>query len=257
MPAAPRGGARSTSRARCLPPLFAPRCPLTVHVDIQDNVGIVTLDRPHRAHAYDRALLEALQAAVDGLRARVPVLLLQSTGHRAFCGGADLEALGQADPLDALDLLSQRVFDAIARSPVVSVCAVHGAAVAGGFELALACDLRVVGPAARFQLPETGIGLIPAAGGCTRLPRLVGPSVAKQLILAGQSLDAEAAVHHGLAMGPEPDCRAAARALCDQLQARDPVALRLAKGIIDRDTGAGSLADERVAEALLYARRQA
>lgn len=229
---------------------------MPVRVDIEEGVGLLTLDRPGRAHAYDRTMLEQLHAGIRRLRTSVPVVLVQSTGDRAFCGGADLQQLGEADPLDALDLYSQEVFDTLARSPLISVCAVQGPAVGGGCELALACDLRVVGTEAAFRLPETRLGLIPAAGGCTRLPRLVGPSVAKQVILAGEQLTAAQAAHYGLAIGPVDDPRAVARALCQSLLARDPVALRLAKGIIDGDSLGSSLADERVAEALLYSRRQ-
>jgi enoyl-CoA hydratase/carnithine racemase len=230
---------------------------MPIHVAIHERVGALTLDRPRKAHAYDTPHLRALAAGLAQLVADGAVaVVIGSTGDGAFCGGADLDALTGKGPLDALDLLSQRVFDEIARAPVVTIAALHGAAVAGGCELALACDLRVVGPKARFTLPETRLGLIPAAGGCTRLPRLVGPSVAKQVILAGRSLSAEDAARFGLAIGPVDDARAEARALAERVVAHhDPVALRLAKGVIDADDDQASLQAERVAEALLYARR--
>jgi enoyl-CoA hydratase/carnithine racemase len=217
--------------------------------------GQITLQRPHRAHAYDRATLLALREARAALEAEVHVVVLCADGDGAFCAGADREALAAASPVDALDLLSQRVFDELARSPMVSVAAVHGPAVAGGCELALACDLRVIGPRARFSLPETGLGLVPAAGGCTRLARLVGGSLARDVILGGATIDADRAAQAGLGRGPVNDPRAAARALAGQLCQRDPVALRLAKLILDGDGGAASLSLERVAEALLYSRR--
>lgn len=230
---------------------------MPVHHDISAAVGLLTLDRPRCAHAYDRAHLLALR---DGFRALgaagARVVVVQSTGDRAFCGGADLRAMGQATPEDALDLLSQAVFAELADSPIVTVAAVHGAAIAGGCELALACDLRVVGPSARFALPETALGLVPAAGGCTRLARLVGQSIARQVILAGAVLSADQAVAFGLAMGPvADDARAAARELAATVAERDPVALRLAKGILGMDGRHASLQAERVAEAVLYGRK--
>lgn len=229
--------------------------PITARV--QDGVGILCLDRPHRANAYDRAHLDALDRALDDLvGAGARALLIEAAGDRAFCGGADLDELAQHGPLDALDLRSQQVFDRIARCPLVSVAAVHGPAVAGGCELALACDLRVVGPQARFSLPETALGLIPSAGGTTRLTALVGPSVARQVILAGRVLDATQAVALGLAMELAPDPRARGRELAAQVATRDPLALRLAKEIIAGDPAA-SLRAERLAEALLYTRRPA
>lgn len=231
---------------------------MPLHVDIHERVGTLTLARPERAHAYDTAHLQRLAAGVRELaEAGVVAAVVRSTGDRAFCGGADLEELRTRGPEHALDLLSQRVFDALARAPFVSIAAIQGPAVAGGFELALACDLRVVGPRARLSLPEVSLGLIPSAGGCSRLPRLVGGSVARQVILAGRALSAEEAVSLGLALGPADDPTAEARRLAEALaRSPEPLALRLAKGVLDGDLAA-SLREERLAEAVLYARRQA
>jgi len=228
---------------------------MAIEVEVKQGIGQLILDRPRRAHAYDAAHLDALAAGIAELEAQVHVVVLSSTGEGAFCGGADLKALAAADPLDALDLQSQRVFTALARSRMVSVVAVQGPAVAGGCELALACDLRVVGPRASFRLPETELGIIPSAGGCTRLTRLVGPAVAKQVILAGRELTADEAVSFGLALVQSPTPLQRALTLAHTLAARDPVALRLAKQIIDRGEDPASLDAERVAEALLYSRR--
>ena len=230
---------------------------MSVLVDMRGGVGVLTLDRPQKAHAYSRTMLQALDVGFTRLEAQASVVVVQSTGEGAFCGGADLNELQHADPLSALDLASQRLFNRIAASPCLTIAAVQGAAIAGGCELALACDLRVVGPNARFALPEVSHGLIPSAGGCTRLTRLCGASVAKQVILFGRMLSATEAVQLGLAMGPTdaPRGRAleiAARATTDF----DPIALRLAKQIIDRGEDTGSLDAERVAESLLYQRRR-
>lgn len=231
---------------------------MPLHVDIHERVGTLTLARPERAHAYDTAHLQMLAVGVRELiDAGVVAAVIRSSGDRAFCGGADLHELRGRSAEDALDLLSQRVFDELARAPFVSVAAIQGPAVAGGFELALACDLRVVGPQARFSLPEVSLGLIPSAGGSTRLPRLVGASVAKQVILAGRTLSAAEACALGLALGPVDDPKAEARALADRMAAApDPLALQLAKGVLDADLAA-SLRQERLAEAILYGRKAA
>lgn len=229
---------------------------MAVHVDIQGNIGLLTIDRPERAHAYDRTALEGISSGFSELEAHCSTIVIQSTGDRAFCSGADLHEMTEATPLDALDLFSQRVFNTIARSPVVSVVAVQGAAIAGGFELALACDIRIAGPKARFELPETALGLVPSAGGSTRLTRQVGPSLAKQVILAGRSLNADEAHQYGLVLEIHEDPRACALEWARKIAARDPVAQRLAKGIVDHTDDADSLQAERVAEALLYARKQ-
>ncbi len=231
---------------------------MTVRLERDGPVARIVLDRPARANAYDLALLEALDSALDQVLAdrQVGALVVESTGEGAFCGGADLAQMQQADPLDALDLRSQAVFDRIARAPLVSVAAIHGAAVAGGFELALACDLRIASPKARFSLPETALGLIPSAGGCTRLTRLVGPARAKQLILAGMDLDARTALDWGLLAALVPEPRQEAQVWAARIAGRDRVALRLAKQVIDLADDKPSLQAERVAEALLYSRKQ-
>lgn len=229
---------------------------MPIRIDRHGDVGQLWLDRPERAHAYDRAHLDALLAAAEELAATHKVIVICSTGDRAFCGGADLDAMKHASPLDALELRSQRVFTAIARLPVVTIAAVHGAAVAGGFELALACDLRVAGPAARFALPETKLGILPSAGGTTRLARLAGPSRAKEVILGGRVLDADAALGWGIVHRVAEDPRAEALAWGSEIAKRDPLALAMAKELLDATESDGALARERQAEAMLYARRR-
>ncbi|RME20555.1 MAG: enoyl-CoA hydratase/isomerase family protein [Deltaproteobacteria bacterium] len=228
---------------------------MAITVEHHPTHATIRLDRAARANAYDDAHLSMLDEALDALDAAPPgVVVIEAAGDGAFCAGADLGQLKQATPLSALDLRSQRLFHRIATAPFVSIAAVHGPAVAGGCELALACDLRVVGPRARFSLPETELGLIPSAGGTTRLTRLLGPALARQVILAGRIIDAEEAVRWGLALSLHDDPRQAAADLAARVARRDPVANRLAKEIIAGDDGR-SLWAERVAEALLYSRR--
>ena len=216
-------------------------------VEVEHDAGVCTLRlvRPEKANAYTREMLDAIEAGISGR-----VLLICSTG-RTFCGGADLNEMKATDPLAALELRSQAVFDKIARSSAVSIAVVEGPAVAGGCELALACDLRIAGPTARFSLPETRLGLIPSAGGSTRLPGLVGRARAKQMILLGRELDAEEAMAWGLVDAVSEAPMRLARSWAAELLSRDSVALRLAKSVIDDP----SLEKERIAESLLYFRK--
>ena len=217
----------------------------------------LVLDRPDRANAYDRALLESLERLLEEAEADPPqVLLLQSSGEGAFCAGADRKEQAEAHFLEALTLRSQRVFTKLARLPTVSIAAIQGAAVGGGLELALACDLRVAGPQARFWLPETALGILPAAGGCSRLGRLIGFSRAKELILGGRVLDAATALSWGLVHRIAEDPRAEAHKWAEELLKRDPVAQRLAKELLDREEAQASLSAERTVAAMLYQRRK-
>ena len=131
------------------------------------------------------------------------------------------------------NLLSQRVFERLASSPLISIAAIQGPAVAGGFELALSCDLRVMSPDAWFSLPEVSLGLIPAAGGCSRLSKMLGVSRAKQVILAGDRIDAKTALDWGLANRLDPNPKAYAAAWLKEILKQDKLALELAKRAIE------------------------
>ena len=141
---------------------------MSIHSEIYGSVGHLILDRTDKANAYDRAHLEAINAAVDQLRDRCTVVIIRSSHPSVFCAGADLNEMKSASAEDARRLFSQTVFTRIARAPFVSIAVVNGLAIGGGCELALASDIRVVGMNGVFRLPETGLGIIPAAGGCTR-----------------------------------------------------------------------------------------
>jgi enoyl-CoA hydratase/carnithine racemase len=175
-------------------------------------------------------------------------VVLASTGDGAFCAGADLGEIAERTVEDVIDLRSQRTFEALANAPFVSIAAVQGPAVGGGFELALACDLRVVGPGASFRFPEIEMGLLPAAGGLTRLARMVGNARTKEITWLAQTLDGATAVRLGLATRSVPDARTGAADLGRELLTRDPLALRLSKALVD---GGASLVGERLAQGLL------
>jgi enoyl-CoA hydratase len=215
---------------------------------------VLCINRSGRANAYNAEVLHALAAGAESLR-DCAVIVLETTGDGAFCSGADRDAMREASPMDALNLLSQRVFTQLARFPGVVIAAIQGPAVAGGFELSLACDLRVASPNASFWLPETSLGIVPAAGGCTRLARLVGLSRAKEVILGGRKVNAAVALEWGLIHRLANDPRHEARLWAAELALRDPVAQAMAKQLLDAEESAASLARERVVEAMLYARR--
>jgi enoyl-CoA hydratase len=223
----------------------------------QGALAIVTINRPSYANAYDGPMLDALERLIPMLSAqRCGCVIFKSSDPRFFCSGADLERVSNPRAMDALELQSQRVFESLAKAPFVSIAVVEGAAVAGGFEWALACDVRLVGPGARFWLPETSLGLVPAAGGCTRLTEAVGAARAKQVILFHERLSANSALEWGLALSLSPTPLTAALELAAKLGTDQALARTLAKMLIDARVGGGahedSLRSERIAEGLLY-----
>ena len=238
--------------------MTSPRQP-QVRVSISDGAGYLELNRPRRANAYDTPTLEALEQGLATLvdAEEVYVVVVASSTPGKFCGGADLTELRRRGASDALELYSLRVFDALAACPRPTIAAVDGPAFGGGLELALACDLRIATDRARFALPETALGILPAAGGTFRLPRIVGQARARQMILFGQELDAARALAWGLVSEVVPPEKLAAqtRRWMEAATERDPLALELAKEALEAANGEGEGRQQvRCAQAALYAR---
>ena len=170
-----------------------------VRAERRGELLLLGLDRPAKLNALstdlEEALLEALGAAATS---DARAVVLHGTG-RSFCAGADTSQLAR-DPAQvaAYYRSSGRVHEALAGLGVPTVAAVHGHCFGGGFELALACDLRVADTTAVFALPEVGLGILPGSGGLTRLTRMLGPGLARRLILLEERVDAEQAAAWGL-----------------------------------------------------------
>ncbi len=161
-----------------------------------DNVALIRLDRP-KANALSNAVLAQLHAAAVTLRDDPPGAVVLWGGRRIFAAGADIVELGDGGA-GAVGASFADALGALASLPRVTVAAINGYALGGGLELALACDFRVCAADSRFGLPEVLLGVIPGGGGTQRLPRLIGPSRAKELIFTGRQVRAEEALSVGL-----------------------------------------------------------
>ena len=200
------------------------------------GVARLRLDRPERHNALDRALVEALHAAVEAERERV--LVLGSSGAGRFCGGADT-SLGDAERAwvsEALYALYARILEL----PRPVLAALDGPAIGGGLQLAIACDLRIAAPGAWLRARGPGHGLAVAAWG---LPTLVGRGRALDLCLTGRRVDAEEALAIGLVDRVTDDPAAAAVALAADFAELDEPAVARVKTIVARDIAA-ALAEE-------------
>jgi methylglutaconyl-CoA hydratase len=233
-------------------------------------VAVVTLQRPERMNALSKVLLHEIGAVFAALAVdpTVRAVVLTGCGEKAFCAGADLkERQGMSeDDVRGLLGLYRESFGAVDRCPKPVVAAIQGVALGGGFELALACDLRVASEGAVVGLPETSLAIIPGAGGTQRLPRLVGVGRAKEMILLARRYPAREA----LALGPVTEVAgagesalAAARRLIAPLAAGAPIALAAAMeavdGGADLDLAEGMLLESRCYEKTLVSsdRREA
>ncbi len=201
----------------------------------QDRIWILTFNRPEKRNALDLQTVQETHDAlgeVDGEAGeRGAILILRGAGDKAFVSGADISQLNRRTQRDAICAINQGLFTAVENFPWPVIAAVHGYALGGGFELAIACDLRVASDTARFGLPETGLGIIPGGGGTQRLPHLIGLALAKQLILTGEVIDAPRALQAGLvsAVVPEAELIPTAIRYAGQMLTRGPLALRMAK----------------------------
>jgi enoyl-CoA hydratase/carnithine racemase len=223
----------------------------TLLVDDRTDRVAVTLHRPAHRNAIDQAMINELHAVCDQLEADPRPLIITGSGG-TFAAGADIAQLRDRRRGEALQGINRRLFDRIAKLPAPTVAAVAGPALGGGAELAYACDIRLASPTARFGNPEPGLGILAAAGASWRLSELVGRSVAKQVLLAGITLDAERAHQFGLVADivAEEDLLGAAHAVVDRMLRSVPLALRLTKLVLDAP-GPHPVADD-LAQAILF-----
>ena len=230
-----------------------------IAVSVDAGVASVVLNRPEVRNAIDKPMIDDLHRALDELAARedVAALVLSGAGGKAFAAGADIAQLRERRSAEALQAINARLFQRVEEFPVPTIAAVTGYALGGGCELAMACDLRVAGKSAKFGQPEVGLGIIPAAGGTQRLPRLVGLGRAKELIYTGRIVDAAEAERIGLVNVVVDDDRVLARAasLAAEIAKQGRSAVRLAKVALNASSRTGQDAGflvEQVAQALLY-----
>ena len=211
-------------------------------------VAVLRLNNPP-LNLVSHDLTEALDAALGRIEAdpSVRAVVVAGTGDRAFCAGSDVtefESLRGRVGEGKL-VRENAVYDRLARLEVPTVAAIEGDALGGGLELAMCCDLRVASARARLGMPEVRLGVIPGSGGTHRLPALIGPAKAKEMILLGMPLSADEAARIGLVnqVVPIGAAETVAREWAGLIATRGPVAERQAKRAIDA-AGSPEAADE-------------
>ena len=238
----------------------------TLRFERHEHIGWLRLHRPERLNAMTptmwRELGELGRRVGDDEDLRAVVVIGDG---RAFSSGIDTavftdgtgdsiiedRAARHPDPTIAGILAVQDTFTWLERAPYVTIAAMHGYAFGAGLQLALACDLRVLGTGTKLGLLELQYGILPDLGGTQRLPRLVGPSKALQLIVTGSRVDAEEAARLGLAdvLVADDGVEDAARALADRIAAQPPLAVRGAKRAVHAAVSGRSVADGLLVEA--------
>lgn len=215
-------------------------------------VAVIELDNGP-LNLVDVAAMEQLHAALDEVEASgdTRALVLAATGERAFCAGSDVkefEGLHRRVAQGKL-LYEKYVYRKLAETPVPTIAAIENDALGGGLELALCCDIRIAAAHARLGMPEVRLGVMPGSGGTQRLPAVVGPAHAKELIFTGELVDAARAAQIGLVnrVVETGQAQAAALAMGETIAQRGPIPVREAKRLIeharDFDIDAGLAAE--------------
>ena len=210
-----------------------------VTIDQHGPLAVLTVDRPKALNALNGETLSEISQALDLIMANAEISALSITGagEKAFVAGADISELSQLADVYAgreVSLAGQDVMSQISHLPIPVIAAVNGFALGGGFELALACDIRVASPKARLGLPEVTLGLLPGFGGTQRLSRLVGAGRALDLMLTARQITAEEALQMGIVNYIADEPLAKAREVAESIVKNGPIALSLVKEAVRR-----------------------
>jgi enoyl-CoA hydratase/carnithine racemase len=230
-----------------------------IRLEVAGTVAVATLQRPP-VNAIDEAWVARLREVIA--QAKDCHVLLIRSDQKVFSAGADLALMrsrfDSADGRKAMVALAramQSAFALLAASPLASIAEIGGAAMGGGLELALACDLRIASAAAKLGLPEARLGLLPGAGGTQRLTRICGEASAKRLILGAEAVDGTEAERLGVVQWavPQAELPARARQLAQEIAALPADALAACKRCIAAAQGAGGYELELEATGTLLA----
>jgi enoyl-CoA hydratase len=216
---------------------------VTVVVDRHDGgVAVVTIDRQDALNALNVATLTELRDTLRELAddESTRAVVLTGAGEKAFVAGADIKYMGGLDAGEAKGwgALGHEAARLLEEMPKPTVAAINGFALGGGCELALGCDLRYASSRAKLGQPEIDLGIVPGWGGTQRLARVCGLGVAKELILTGHMVDAEEALRIGLVNAIADPVLDHAVDVAQKLAAKSPLALRVAKRLLNLSPGA-------------------
>jgi len=207
-----------------------------------EGIATITINRPEKLNAMDQETIQEILSALDDAEKdeNIRVVVITGAGDRAFSAGADISGMKGRTPLDSRksSQLGQQLMNRVEDLEKPVIAAINGYALGGGLELAMVCDFRIASENARLGQPEINIGLVPGWGGTQRLPRFVGKALAKEMIFTGKMIDAKTAEQHGLVnkVVPADQLKSAVKQLAEELSNKPPVAIKVAKQLIDNST---------------------
>ena len=225
-----------------------------IHLDIENNVALITIARPEKLNALDYEMVLALELAahlIDGMQ-EVRASIITGQGEKSFCAGGDIEAWSKWSPENfglAWVRHGHRAFDALARLRVPLIAALNGHTLGGGLELAATADFRIAESHVKLGSPETGLGIIPGWSGTQRTVRRFGSQTVRRMALLGETFTAETALKLGIvdSVVAKGESLTAAKHMASQLAVRGPLATSITKMLINAAEGEEA---ERALEAL-------
>jgi enoyl-CoA hydratase len=203
-------------------------------VKVENGIAYITVNRPEALNALNTDVLTDLKNVFNWVNDadEVKIVILTGVG-RSFVAGADIAQMSKLTVQEGrnMTIKGQRVMNLIEEIDKIVIAAVNGFALGGGCELAMACDMRIASDKAKFGQPEANLGIIPGFGGTQRLPRLVGPGMAKYLITTGEMISADEACRIGLVekVVPADNLLAEATKIAELIMAKAPISIKMAK----------------------------
>lgn len=208
--------------------------------NVENGVGVLTINRPKSLNALNSETLAEIGEALAEIKTNpdVKVLVITGSGQKAFVAGADISQMVSMNPIEASDLseLAHNAFRTIESLPQITIAAVNGYCLGGGFELANSCDIRIAASTAKFGQPEVGLGIVPGFGGTQRLTRLVGRGKAKEIIATGSQITAQEAKEIGAVeeVVELDQLMDKVNEIAAKIIKNGPVAVKMAKYVIDK-----------------------
>lgn len=206
-----------------------------VKLKIEDNIAVMSIDRPEALNALSRTIVDEIDECVESIKDNEDIRCLVMYSEKNFAAGADIKGMVDCNESEAADFIFSPTYNKIAALPFPTIAAIEGYALGGGMELALTADIRIAAESSKMGFPEITLGIFPGAGGTVRLPKIVGRAVARELIFTGDVISSDRALGIGLVneVVADEDCFAEAMKLAKRIAKRGPIAARLVKASMD------------------------
>lgn len=222
----------------------------------EGHIAILSVVRPEALNALSREIVDEMDGVLEEVKADKDIYCLVFHSEKNFAAGADIKKMAECNEEEAKAFCFNPVYDKIGEFPIPTIAAIEGFALGGGMELALCADIRIAGESASMGFPEVTLGIFPGAGGTIRTPKLIGPSLAMEMIFTGDRISAKRAESIGLVNRVVEDDKVLEEAvkLAERIAKRGPVAVRAVKNVIIKGLRMGDVKEGTAYESMEWAK---